>query len=927
MKKYDTNYTPEIGEMEELPPVPDMSDGPKVEKQRRVRRPSSGNDNRRKSAASTAKTSTSVKKEPLAWTVELKKFFNSTNLRLISGVILAGLGAWLAIAFVSYLVNCVHDQASIIHSPVGQASDINNAAGEGGARISEILINNGFGLGSAVIIFWIIVIALKLLVKWPRYRTLDFTIKCLVAFITLSLIVGLSTIALDTPVNWGGYHGRYVNLFIMRMTGPGGAIVLSVVMLAIFVIICLRDVILYFMRLKRRRDARKRAEKEALEAERRRLQELEEMRRRENEDEVKAGESAADLEMNGPLPQREDLSFDENSASLYSELPDFEDEVPERGLQLRGDEYSLEDSQDNIAESDSPEAEKTLESEEQSQEDSHEEPAGTVNPETGGEDVSQSDQDSGESGSPESDDPLDRPMVVTSNIIVQAAPDQEDKSKRPGVYDWVFPSLDLLKEGPQQVAINPEEQLENKEKIRQTLKDFDVPITSIEATAGPTVTLYEIRPESGVKIAKIRNLADDMALSLSARGVRIIAPIPGKGTVGIEVANKVPQTVSMRTVLNSEAFRSTKFKLPLVFGATISNDVYIADLTKMPHMLVAGATGQGKSAGLNAIITSLLYSKRPDELKFVMVDPKMVEFSLYAKIEKHYLAKIPEAEEPIITDMSKVVATLSSLCVEMDDRYQLLKEAHVRNIEEYNAKIKAKVLNPENGHRFLPYIVVIVDEFSDLIMTSGKEVEIPIARLAQKARAVGMHVIIATQRPSANVITGIIKANFPVRTAFKVSSSIDSKTILDTSGAQQLIGRGDMLISNNSEMVRVQGAFIDTPEVEAVTGYIARQPYGGGAYILPEPLNGSGEGFDGGDENFSAGDFDPLLNEIAHYIISSNTASTSNLQRKYNIGYNRAGRIMDQLEALGVVGPASGGKPRSVLVDSATLEDILSKHF
>ena len=437
------------------------------------------------------------------------------------------------------------------------------------------------------------------------------------------------------------------------------------------------------------------------------------------------------------------------------------------------------------------------------------------------------------------------------------------------------------------------------------------------------MTLYEIRPDTGVKIAKIKNLADDISLSLAAIGVRIIAPIPGKGTVGIEVANKDPQTVSMRTIIQSKVYQERKQRLPIALGSTISNDVYIADLAKMPHLLVAGATGQGKSVGLNAIITSLLYSKRPEELKFVMVDPKRVEFSLYSKIEKYYLAEIPNCEQPIITNMENVVATLSSLCVEMDERYKLLEKAMVRQVHEYNDKFRAKRLDPREGHRFMPYIVVIIDEFADLIMTAGKEVEMPIARLAQLARAVGIHVIIATQRPSTNVITGMIKANFPVRIAFKVSSGVDSKTILDHTGAQQLIGRGDMLISNNGEVTRVQCAFVDTPEVEEVCDYIARQPYPQGAYILPEPLIGGDA--DGGDiDQASLGKKDPLLEEVARQIVMSSTASTSAIQRRYEIGYNRAGRIMDQLQALGVVGPATGGKARDVLVDQVTLESILA---
>ena len=516
-------------------------------------------------------------------------------------------------------------------------------------------------------------------------------------------------------------------------------------------------------------------------------------------------------------------------------------------------------------------------------------------------------------------------MVVNVNQI-----DQDGKRHYKSQLDfeaqhkYQFPPFSLMREGITKISVDAEEQMENKEKIQKTLLDFGIPITKIEATVGPTVTLYEIVPDKGVKIAKIRSLVDDIALSLSAIGVRIIAPIPGKGTVGIEVANKDPLTVSMQTVIKSRKYQESRYNLPVALGSTISNEVYIADLAKMPHLLVAGATGQGKSVGLNAIITSLLYCKSPSQLKFVMIDPKQVEFSLYNKLKNHYLAVIPDdldSDEPVITDMQKVEATLNSLCIEMDNRYTLLKNVHARNIEEYNGKIKDGKLNPAEGHRFLPYIVVVVDEFGDLIMVSGKNVEMPIARLAQKARAVGMHVIIATQRPSTNVITGIIKANFPARISFKVSSGVDSKTILDTSGAQHLIGRGDMLIFNNSEMVRVQCAFIDTPEVESICEYIEQQPYAPGPYELPEPPMANGDDSSVGGP---VGDRDPLFEEVARRVVNSNTASTSSLQRVYSIGYNRAGKIMDQLEAAGIVGPSQGGKPRAVLVDQIGLESILA---
>ncbi|MDE6496109.1 MAG: DNA translocase FtsK, partial [Duncaniella sp.] len=433
---------------------------------------------------------------------------------------------------------------------------------------------------------------------------------------------------------------------------------------------------------------------------------------------------------------------------------------------------------------------------------------------------------------------------------------------------------------------------------------------------------YEIIPAEGVRIAKIKRLEDDIALSLAALGIRIIAPIPGKGTIGIEVPNKDPQTVSMRSVIASRRFQEKKNEmgLPMAMGCTISNDVFIADLCKMPHLLVAGATGMGKSVGLNTIIASLLYTKHPAELKFVLVDPKMVEFSLYARLENHYLAKLPDEEDAIITDPSKVVATLNSLCVEMDNRYALLRDAACRNLKEYNDKFVHRHLNPEKGHRFMPYIVVIVDEFADLIMTAGKEVEMPIARLAQKARAVGMHVILATQRPSTNVITGIIKANFPGRIAFRVFQMVDSRTILDRPGANQLIGRGDMLFSNNGKIDRVQCAFIDTDEVEAICEAIGKQPGYGHAYELPEYVPES----DGSASVGNLTDRDPLFDEAARLVVSTDTASTSSLQRRYSIGYNRAGKIMDQMEAAGIVGPSQGGKPRQVLVDPMTLEHILS---
>ncbi len=489
--------------------------------------------------------------------------------------------------------------------------------------------------------------------------------------------------------------------------------------------------------------------------------------------------------------------------------------------------------------------------------------------------------------------------------------------------NYKFPPLDLLRDyGESSANVDKDELEANKKRIVDTLANYNIAIDKIKATIGPTVTLYEIVPAAGVRISKIKGLQDDIALCLAAIGIRIIAPIPGKGTIGIEVPNQKPQTVSMKSVLGSERFQKCGYELPFGIGKTISNESYVADLAKMPHILMAGATGQGKSVGINAIIGSLLYSKHPAELKFVLVDPKKVELSLYKKIERHFLAKLPDAEEAIITDVRKVVRTLNSLCIEMDNRYELLKDAQVRNIKEYNAKFIARKLNPYDGHRFLPYIVLVVDEFADLIMTAGKEVEAPIARLAQLARAIGIHLIIATQRPSVNIITGTIKANFPARIAFRVISRVDSGTILDTNGADQLVGRGDMLLSTGNDLVRLQCAFIDTPEVEDITDFIGSQRAYPDAYHLPDCPDEKDEG--GGKENLNPEERDPLFEEAAYIIVQTQQGSTSMLQRKLKLGYNRAGRIIDQLEKAGIVGPFAGSKQREVKVaNEMALEQYL----
>ncbi len=546
-------------------------------------------------------------------------------------------------------------------------------------------------------------------------------------------------------------------------------------------------------------------------------------------------------------------------------------------------------------------------------------------------------------------EPVAEPVVTSPPLVVESSPEpekvdppltiqkteeeikSEDLIEQFGKYDptldlsgYKKPHLDLLENyGSSKISVNAEELEANKNKIVETLNHYNIEIDKIKATIGPTVTLYEIIPAPGVRISKIKNLEDDIALSLAALGIRIIAPMPGKGTIGIEVPNQHPEMVAMRSVLATEKWSQTSMDLPIALGKTISNEVYIADLAKMPHLLVAGATGQGKSVGINTILVSLLYSKHPAELKFVLVDPKKVELTLFNKIERHFLAKLPGEADAIITDTKKVINTLNSLCIEMDQRYDLLKDAQVRNLREYNDKFIKRKLNPNNGHRFLPFIVLVVDEFADLMMTAGKEVETPIARLAQLARAIGIHLVLATQRPSVNIITGTIKANFPARLAFRVLSKIDSRTILDSGGADQLIGRGDMLLATGSDLIRLQCAFVDTPEVDRISEYIGNQRGYSEAYQLPEYVDENGEG---SKAEFDPDERDKLFEEAARLIVMHQQGSTSLIQRKMKLGYNRAGRIIDQLEAAGIVGPFEGSKAREVLYpDEYSLEQFLNE--
>ena len=805
-------------------------------------------------------------------------FFTDGRTRAVFGIAALLLGAYLTIAFISYITSGFHDQSEVQNVASGTAAQIDNPAGEGGARLSELLINQSFGLASGVIIVWLVALALKSF-GVLRFKTVNFTIKCLVALITTSLIIGLLTIALDSSFYWGGVHGYLINERIIHYIGWLGAAMLSLLLLVVFFVICLYDIYKYFRRLaQRRREAR-----EAQEEEQRRKEELErKIAELQALEEERLNEPQPDVMEHTDTP---DLTFDNQVNPENEDAPESQESVSEVGDEAL-EEASLPD-EDLL--------DKVVLSEEEPDSDVHIETTSGV-------------------------------MTVTTNEIGKAVSDDDV----PDVFDptaelshYKFPPYNLLNESQSRVSIDQDEQIENQERIRSTLADFGIEITDIKATVGPTVTLYEIRPDKGVKIARIRSLGDDIALSLAANGgVRIIAPIPGKGTVGIEVANKDPQTVSMRTIITSRAYQETKYDLPIAIGSTIDNRVYISDLAKMPHLLVAGATGQGKSVGLNCILASLLYKKHPAELKFVLIDPKMVEFSLYSKLERHYIAKLPDEEEAIVTDPLKAAATLHSLCIEMDNRYQLLRQAQVRNLEEYNEKFRARRLNPENGHRYMPYIVMVVDEFADLIMQAGKEVSLSIARIAQKARAVGMHMIIATQRPSTDVISGMIKNNFPGRIAFKVSQMVDSRTILDSPGANRLIGRGDMLFSHNSAMTRVQCALIETSEVEAIVDHINDQIGYAQPYLLPEiPVEGGGAA-GGGMVDLSKRD--AMFEECARFIVTQTTASTSMLQRRFGIGYNKAGKIMDQMEAAGIVGPACGQKPRAILVDSISLEDIIN---
>ena len=781
--------------------------------------------------------------------------------QFIIGLLIGILAIYMLMSMISFISTGAADH-SYIESGEG---NVQNASGSLGVRLANWLMNGCFGYPSFFIVVFMIVAGLRLMRAY-QIKLGKWFLCCSLLMVWSSVLLGyiFSLVSYDGHIYPGGLHGANVSAWLDGLIGfPGVCLLLLVV--AIFFAIYLS--------------------RETMEVIRRILH--------------------PDISLDR-WKKKDDEQNDNHSDDDTEELPSEDDNLCQNELiEERATVINLDI--DNI--------EKTEAEEEESLSDNHAESL-TDDQET--EEIPLTVKPS-EEGNEEVEMEIEQP-----EDDIYEGPQLEPYNPKLDLENYRYPTLDLMKKYENNVMpVDTTELNANKERIIEVLRNFGVEIASISATVGPTITLYEITPAAGVRIAKIRNLENDIALSLAALGIRIIAPIPGKGTIGIEVPNARPRIVSMESILASKKFQECDMELPVAVGKTISNEVYMFDLAKAPHLLVAGATGMGKSVGLNAIVTSLLYKKHPAELKFVIIDPKKVEFSIYAPIENHFLAKLPDSGDAIITDVTKVVQTLNSLCVEMDTRYDLLKSAGARNIKEYNAKFIARRLNPEKGHKYLPYIVVIVDEFGDLIMTAGKEVELPIARIAQLARAVGIHMIIATQRPTTNIITGTIKANFPARMAFRVASMIDSRTILDRPGANQLIGKGDMLYLQGQDPVRVQCAFVDTPEVENVVHHICTQQSYLSAFMLPEVQ------IEGGD-NGSAADvdmnkLDPMLRDAAQLIIIHQQGSTSLIQRKFSIGYNRAGRIMDQLERIGVVGPAQGSKPRDVLVQTEMdLEMIMS---
>ena len=792
--------------------------------------------------------------------------FKNEKLNFIVGLILLSLGIFMIVAFVSF-INTGNIDLSMIESPrpgevMNEKGEFVNSCGSLGAYIAYFFMKRCFGLAAFAIPFFLILASLKMMRVYTIVLSkwfLGTSIVMIWASVTLAKF--LSPIFTDSCYNPGGDHGKYACQWTENLVGAPGLTALLLITAIAFLTYLSMETIYVIRKILN----------------------------------PSLIFNKVKFEVTGG--KHEDVA----NMEIITTQPDpkvFDD--PEQQTV----EFDIDNANENNVDNT---------------------PINDIKKETTDENVASPEEEDGDIKL-DVEEMKDEVKASGKSLVTVGNKEMEAYDPKLDLENYRYPTLDLLKhyDNDGKPYIDMEEQNANKNRIVEVLRNFGVEISSIKATVGPTITLYEITPAQGVRISKIRNLEDDIALSLSALGIRIIAPIPGKGTIGIEVPNAKPNIVSMESILNSKKFQESQMELPCAVGKTITNEVFMFDLAKIPHLLVAGATGQGKSVGLNAIITSLLYKKHPAELKIVLIDPKKVEFSIYTPLEKHFLAMVPdEGAEPIITDVTKVVRTLNSLCKEMDTRYDLLKIAGARNIKEYNKKFKDRQLNPQNGHKFMPYIVVVIDEFGDLIMTAGKEIELPIARIAQLARAVGIHMVIATQRPTTTIITGNIKANFPGRIAFKVSAMIDSKTILDRPGANQLIGRGDMLFLNGNEPVRVQCAFVDTPEVERINQFIAQQQGYVTPFELPEPDTGDGEM--GGAADVDMQHLDPLFEDAARVIVLSQSGSTSLIQRKFSIGYNRAGRIMDQMEKAGIVGVASGSKPREVLIqDEMSLENLLT---
>lgn len=793
-------------------------------------------------------------------------FLQNEKVNFILGLILFATAACMATSFVSFLTTGNIDQSMIESAREGEIMNQNgefvNSGGSIGAYMSYFFIKQCFGLASFLIPIYILIVSLNLMRVYNISLLKWFLcMSVIMVWSSITMAKFLSPLFIDSFYNPGGDHGLYVCQWTENLIGtPGITALLAITAIAFLTYISAETIYLI----------------------RKMLNPVKFFTDRVKFDVSVGGKHDENENYNDKIKTLEDPEVFDNPETQTVEFA------------VNSDVHII-----NNVENDNPKTEK--------------QPL-----ETDGNDKKQIDM--------EVEAAKDEEKAQSKQLVTVGDKQIEAYDPKLDLENYHYPTLDLLKkyDNDGKPYIDMAEQNANKNRIIEVLRNFGIEISSIKATVGPTITLYEITPAQGVRIAKIRNLEDDIALSLKALGIRIIAPIPGKGTIGIEVPNAKPNIVSMESILNSKKFQESAMELPCAIGKTITNEVFMFDLAKIPHLLVAGATGQGKSVGLNAILTSLLYKKHPAELKIVLIDPKKVEFSIYGPIANHFLAKVPDEDaEPIITDVTKVVRTLNSLCKEMDTRYDLLKTAGARNIKEYNKKFTSRQLNPENGHRYMPYIVVVIDEFGDLIMTAGKEIELPIARIAQLARAVGIHMIIATQRPTTTIITGNIKANFPGRIAFKVSAMIDSKTILDRPGANQLIGRGDMLFLNGAEPVRVQCAFVDTPEVERINQFIAQQQGYVTPFELPEPDMGDGD--IGSSNDVDMQHLDPLFEDTARLIVASQSGSTSLIQRKFSIGYNRAGRIMDQMEKAGIVGAASGSKPREVLIqDENTLNNLLS---